>query len=261
MKKIKLVVLISFAFIQINAQYIQRSVIGSAGMVTTVGNVQLSSTTGEAITQSLSNSNYRITQGFQQGKKIDSTGLYLILYLEGFYAGGYLMRPALYNQGRSLDLTIADTITIELHPALSPLFVEAHVKTLLHTNGNADCKIPVAYGNYYVVIKHRNNVETWSANPIAFTGTFAGYDFSYAANTAYGNNQVEVEPGIFALHSGDINQDENVDLLDASLLETDINNFQFGYFATDINGDGNVDLLDAPIVESNINGFVFSSHP
>jgi len=63
------------------------------------------------------------------------------------------------------------------------------------------------------------------------------------------------------LYSGDLNQDENIDLLDLGDIETDINNFQFGYFATDINGDGNVDLLDGPIVENNINGFIFSSHP
>jgi hypothetical protein len=50
-------------------------------------------------------------------------------------------------------------------------------------------------------------------------------------------------------------------LLDIGLLETDINNFEFGYFATDINGDGNVDLLDNPTLETNVNGFIFSMHP
>lgn len=52
-----------------------------------------------------------------------------------------------------------------------------------------------------------------------------------------------------------------MDLLDMSLLETEINNFGFGYLAPDINGDGNVDLLDSPIVETNINGFIYSIHP
>jgi hypothetical protein len=58
-----------------------------------------------------------------------------------------------------------------------------------------------------------------------------------------------------------VSQDENIDLLDAFLIETDINNFEFGYFASDINGDGNVDLLDSPVVEDNINSFIFSAHP
>jgi hypothetical protein len=110
------------------------------------------------------------------------------------------------------------------------------------------------------VIKHRNAIETWSANPITISG-ITNYDFTTSASQAYGSNQTEVESGIWAFYSGDINQDENIDLLDLGDIETDINNFQFGYFATDINGDGNVDLLDGPIVENNINSFVFSSHP
>lgn len=52
-----------------------------------------------------------------------------------------------------------------------------------------------------------------------------------------------------------------MDLLDLSQIETDINNFSFGYYPTDINGDGNVDILDAPIVENNISNFIFSAHP
>ena len=55
--------------------------------------------------------------------------------------------------------------------------------------------------------------------------------------------------------------DENLDLLDLGLMETDNSNFAFGYLATDINGDGNVDLLDSPIMETNISNFVFSIHP
>ena len=54
---------------------------------------------------------------------------------------------------------------------------------------------------------------------------------------------------------------ENVDLLDLANLETDINDFQFGYFVTDINGDGNADLLDVPVLEENVNNFIFSNHP
>ncbi len=196
----------------------------------------------------------------QVGLPINVT-LYLILYLQGYYDGGYTMRPALSNQGQPSASAITDTITVELHPALSPNTVVAQTKALLHTNGNVDCQFLVPAGNYYVVVKHRNHVETWSANPVAFTGAFAVNDFSYAANMAYGNNQVEIEPGLFAFYSGDINQDENADLLDLSILESDISAFQYGYEPTDLNGDGNVDLLDSPMLEANINAFVFSNHP
>lgn len=261
MKKILILAIVSFIAIQMQAQSIQRSVIGSAGNVSTNGNIVLSSTVGEAITHTLTNATHQITQGFQQGKRTDSTNLYLLAYLQGFYDNQYFMRPALYNQGQSTDLSITDTITVELHPASNPSATALQVKTLLYKNANASCMMHVNNGDYYVVIKHRNHIETWSATPVTFNGTFAYHDFTWAASQAYGSNLVEIEPGTFAIYSGDINQDENVDLLDATLLETDINGFQYGYFTTDINGDGNVDLLDAPVVESNINQFVFSSHP
>jgi hypothetical protein len=102
---------------------------------------------------------------------------------------------------------------------------------------------------------------TWSAAPIAIGATPVYYDFSTAASKAYGNNQIQKEPGIWAMYTGDIQQDENIDLLDLSLLEVDINNFENGYFVTDLNGDGNVDLLDAPLLEDNVNNFIYSIHP
>jgi len=111
-----------------------------------------------------------------------------------------------------------------------------------------------------MAIKHRNHIKTWSANPITI-GEYTDYNFSNAATKAYGANQKEVSTGTWAFYSGDINQDENIDLLDLGILEADINNFIFGYYPTDINGDGNVDLLDSPNIESNINNFIFSSHP
>ncbi|MBK7761754.1 MAG: hypothetical protein IPI46_00070 [Bacteroidetes bacterium] len=58
-----------------------------------------------------------------------------------------------------------------------------------------------------------------------------------------------------------MNQDENIDLLDLSILTNDITSFLFGYQGSDINGDGNVDLLDKPIAESNASNFIFSAHP
>jgi hypothetical protein len=113
---------------------------------------------------------------------------------------------------------------------------------------------------FAISLLHSNLVQVWSSNLVLMSQT-AYYDFSAAANQAYGNNQVQVDSSVWAFYSGDLNQDENVDLLDLAILEMDINDFQFGYFATDINGDGNVDLLDNPLVENNINNFVFSVHP
>lgn len=104
-------------------------------------------------------------------------------------------------------------------------------------------------------------MQTWSANPVTFGPTPVSYDFSTAANKAYGDNQKEVSLGVFAFYSGDVVIDENMDLLDINAVEADITGFGSGYLPTDINGDGNVDLLDSPPVENNISNFIFSSHP
>lgn len=181
-------------------------------------------------------------------------------YIEGFYAGAGTMTPVLVNAGVGMNPLWCDTIRVELHSPVFPFQQLASTTALLSTNGMATCNLPVGEGSYYIVLKHRNTVETWSSTPGALQQN-AIYDFTISAGQAYNSNQVEVEPGIWALYSGDINQDENIDLLDLGILETDISQFLFGYFPTDINGDGNIDLLDSPIVEANINAFVYSAHP
>jgi len=189
------------------------------------------------------------------------TTVNLRMFLQGFYIGSSYMSPSLMNQGVGTNNLITDTITVELRNENSPYGVVAVTKALLNTNGNATCTFPSITGNYYVAVKHRNGLQTWSSVPVSVGVAPITYDFSNTAGKAYGSNQTEVETGVWALYSGDLNLDENIDLLDLSNLELDINTFIFGYYATDINGDGNVDLLDAPVVEGNINNFIFSFHP
>lgn len=186
--------------------------------------------------------------------------LNLTLFLEGFYNGASSMSPALYNQGETLNSSITDSILVELRDSIFPHNVLASTNAILQTNGNAMCTFATAPSiPYYIAVKHRNSIQTWSKNPQPANTT--SYNFSTAATQAYGDNMVEVSSGVWAFYSGELNLDDNIDLLDISLLETDINNFAFGYLITDINGDGNVDLLDSPILESNVSNFIFSNHP
>jgi hypothetical protein len=187
--------------------------------------------------------------------------LKLKLFIQGYYSGSSAMSPVLMNQGVSSDPTLTDSITIELRDATAPYNVVDSKTAALLTNGNATALFSNLDSSYYIVIKHRNGLQTWSAALVSFGGNSVMYDFSTAASMAYGNNMIEVDPSVWAIYSGDFNSDENIDLLDASLLETDIALFLFGYYATDVNGDGNVDLLDSPILETNINSFIYSLHP
>ena len=182
-------------------------------------------------------------------------------YIEGYYIGGGLMQPVLYNEGVSSNMTLCDSIRIELHSAISPFSTIASANAVLQVNGSTTANFTIVPGLYYIVIKHRNGLQTWSANPVMITGSTATYSFSDALNKAYGATMKQVDLNHWAIYSGDLNNDENVDLLDGNLLENDISIFNFGYVLTDINGDGNVDLLDTPTLETNISNFIFSNHP
>jgi hypothetical protein len=185
-------------------------------------------------------------------------------YLQGYYIGSGLMERVLYNQGAigSASIPNCDYVVVELHATTPPYGVVKTSLATLKTNGTLQCSFQgsVTNNSYYIVINHRNTILTWSSQPVTMSA-ITNYDFSTASSKAYGNNQVLLEPGIWGFYSADINQDENIDLLDMSLLDIDNMNFEYGYLATDINGDGNVDLLDYPITDLNISNFVYSVHP
>ena len=81
-------------------------------------------------------------------------------------------------------------------------------------------------------------------------------DVKAQTNPAAGNNQVQVAPGVFAIYSGDVNQDGSIDGSDFLIIDNDIQNFGGGYIVTDLNGDGSVDGLDFLIVDVNIQNFI-----
>lgn len=191
---------------------------------------------------------------------LGSSTLDIRLFLEGYYLSESLMSPALYNQGVSLNSNEVDSIQVDLRDPVSYESVMI-VPAVVSSDGNASCDFGTLSGSYYLAISSRNSLLTWSSEPISIGSGNSFYDFTGESSSAYGDNMKEVEPGIWAFYSGDLNADENLDLLDIGAVETDINNFQFGNFPTDINGDGNVDLLDTPALEVNIGNFIFSNHP
>jgi hypothetical protein len=194
-----------------------------------------------------------------------NTTVNLILFIQGYWTGSSSMAPVLSNQGLANPVTDCDSAIIELHDETTPATITASTIAVLKTDGTLSAVFPTAItGSHYIVVKHRNALETWSANPIAM-GPTVTYNFSDSITKAYGSNMIQVGslPDVFAIYSGDVVKDigESTDLLDLGQVELEINNFSFGYFSEDLNGDGNVDILDTPILEPNVSNFVFSSHP
>ncbi len=157
--------------------------------------------------------------------------------IEGLYNGSTMM---------------PDTVIVELRNFSYPYSLIDQVKILLNENGQGTGKFYNA-GNgvsYYLVIKHRNGLETWSAFPQAFTASELTYDFSSASNKAYGNNLKSVG-GKWCIYSGDVNQDGFVNSDDLNSVFLDNQNGVEGYTATDLNGDMFTEINDLSIVFKN----------
>ncbi len=194
--------------------------------------------------------------------------LNLSVFLESFYDTA----TGMMNQAQYLDIdgqlynnfsgSIVDTLSVLLVDPASPWSVIYSVTAAeLNTNGTIGISIPLTLnGSYYVVIKHRNSVETWSANPVQMLGYTTFYDFTDAASKAFGNN-LNSKGGVYTIYGGDINQDGIVDAADMLIAENDAAAFVEGYSTGDTNGDGITDAGDIILIDNNASNFIGSIRP
>lgn len=155
-----------------------------------------------------------------------------------------------------------DTVTVLLKNTFAPFTTIDSSKAVLDS---ATLTVQTKFNyapaaNYYIVVKHRNSIQTWcKINGDHFDPMTAdSYDFTSAASQSFGNNMVlsDNSPVTFALYSGDVNQDEVIDGSDVLLIGNDAFNYQTGYVATDLNGDESVDGSDQSIAENNAYNYV-----
>jgi hypothetical protein len=194
--------------------------------------------------------------------------LNLTVFLEGFFD----TTTGAMNQSQFIDIdgqwynnfpgSIVDTLSVQLTETVSPYNIIYHVPSAeLNTNGTIDIPIPLNLnGSYYVVIKHRNSIETWSANPVQLMGNTTFYDFTDAASKAFGNNLL-LKGGIYTIFSGDVNQDGIMDSSDIVIAKNDASVFNNGYIVSDINGDGITDAGDLIVIDNNSSIFIGSIQP
>jgi len=117
-------------------------------------------------------------------------------------------------------------------------------------------------GTYYLKIKHRNSLETWSkpGGEIFTAHTTMNYDFTNINSQSYGNNMVLIN-GKWCFYSGDVIQDGLIDLTDIVRIYNDATVFSTGYYVTDLNGDNFTDLTDLLIAFNNSTKFIAKITP
>lgn len=149
--------------------------------------------------------------------------------------------------------TLSDTITIQFRSTTSPFNLVDNKKILFDSLGKGTSTFTnVAEGSsYYLVIKHRNSIETWSKNPVTFSYHTLTYDFTTDSTKAFGNNLKKVG-NEWCIYSGDVNQDGFINSTDLLLIESSASNFLSGYLNSDLNGDNFIDLNDLVLCDDNV---------
>lgn len=187
--------------------------------------------------------------------------LSLTLFLQGLFNGA-IMTKAKDATGDKFPGTVADQITVELHNSTSPFALAGGPYTVnVNTNGTASLTVPgLLNSSYYIVIKHRNSIETWNASPVSFGGASVSYNFTSAASQAYGNN-MKLVSGKYVLYAGDVNQNGAINSSDIVLVDGVSAVFTTGYLPTDVNGDGVVDANDLILTDNNAALFIAKITP
>ncbi len=173
--------------------------------------------------------------------------LNLVALIEGFYDGATM---------------VSDTVTVQLRNSVSPYTLAEQKKVVLNSSGAGTGSFTTVTGGtpYYLVVRHRNSIETWSGTGKSFTSNLLNYDFTTASSQAYGNN-IKFKGTKWCIYSGDVNQDEFIDGADVADC-FNANNFGLsGYVVTDLTGDDFVDGADVAIAFNNNNLGVGAQYP
>ena len=201
--------------------------------------------------------------------------LNLKLYIQGFYTGNGMMD----NNGQGGNLyvintlgaspTDVDTVFISAMNPSTPYAEVDKKSAILQTNGQAMVNFNntvIAGNSYYIKVRHRNSVSTWSKIPVLFS-TVTSYNFTTSSSQAFDDGfnlpmkLVDTSPARWAIFNGDVDQDGDVDSGDMTIEENNSNAGFYGYYSSDLNGDGGSDALDMTIIENNGNAGVFEAHP
>ncbi len=161
------------------------------------------------------------------------------------------------------SICIRDTVKVYLRKNYTPFSLVDSANVFLDTAGQGTMTFSgnaKADSTYYLVVKHRNSIETWSAAGVTFSGGNAVYSFASAAGQAYGNNEMK-DGSIYCIYSGDVDQNGFIDNNDLLLIHNDAYNFIDGYALTDLDGNRFVDNNDLLVCDNNAYNLIRAISP
>ncbi|MFY0591810.1 hypothetical protein [Roseivirga sp.] len=101
--------------------------------------------------------------------------------------------------------------------------------------------------DYYLVIHHRNHLSIMSAGAVSISSGTYTYNFTSSQSQAFGSSpMIEVDTGVFAMPSGDADDDGDVDTNDLAIWRVQ-NGATYVYSSngkSDLNLDGEINATD-----------------
>lgn len=117
---------------------------------------------------------------------------------------------------------------------------------VMDLDGVTPLTFPVASGNYYAVVRHRNHLGVMSASALPLGTSSELYDFTVSQSQAYGSNSLkQLETGVYGMIAGDGNADSNVDANDRDFVWRPQNGTAWDYQKSgDFDLSGGIDASD-----------------
>ncbi|MBL0108531.1 MAG: T9SS C-terminal target domain-containing protein [Ignavibacteria bacterium] len=180
---------------------------------------------------------------------------------QGFYNGATLNK--------------ADTVRVYLRNNTAPYSVVDSAAAVINatTFTGTFCFNYAPSGTYYLQVRQRNHLETWSkSGGESYTaGSVNSFNFTTSSSQAYGSNQI-LSGSKYCMYGGDVAggissgeiynyQDGSIDAADLSAIDNDALNSLSGYYPSDVTGDDFVDSGDLSITDNNSLLSVFTARP
>lgn len=147
---------------------------------------------------------------------------------------------------------IPDSLTVMLRKGYAPYQIVDSSKSLVNNSGRGSFNFLNSDNdtNYYLVVKHRNGLETWSSSFHKFSASLMTCNLTDSISRAFGNNLIK-KGNRYCIYSGDVNNDGTIDAQDVSLIDNSAYHLNSGYLKEDLNSDNIIDVADIGLADNN----------